>query len=242
MKGLILAAGKGERLRPLTNVIPKALIPIQDKPLINYPLLALKKAGIKEIGIVIRPQDYSKFKSALKIKGLVLKYIVQKKPQGTASEIKRAAKFLGNKRFLVCWCDFLSPFNLRELINKHLEFKPSATLLINQERDPSGTGQVLIKGRFIKRIAEKPKTNFSFWGSTGALLLEPEIFSVFAKIKPASNGEYHIAAALQYLIDQEKAIRFIKLNTWKINVNTPKDLRRARVKVKHALMHKICEN
>ena len=78
MKGLILAAGEGKRLRPLTKVLPKALITIGGRPLITYQLLTFKKAGISDVGIVIKPQDYFRFKSILKIPDLNIKYIFQK--------------------------------------------------------------------------------------------------------------------------------------------------------------------
>jgi len=230
MKGLILAAGIGKRLRPLTNAIPKALIPIQGRPLITYPLFKFKKAGIKDIGIVISPRDYPKFRSILKIPDLKIKYIFQKKPLGNAKALQVACDFLGKKRFLLCWCDFLSPFDFRKLIRNHLKFKPAATILINREKNPSGTGQVIFKGPYITKIVEKPKRRFSFWGSTGTLMLEPEIFSALPKIKPSTKGEYNIPDALQYLINKGKKVRFLKIDTWRINVNTLEDLKRARVK------------
>jgi len=81
---------------------------------------------------------------------------------------------------------------------------------------------------------------FSVWGSTGALVFEPEIFSALPKIKPSADGEYHIADALQYLIDKGKRVRFIKLDTWAINVNTLKDLNKAREKASTLLRSITC--
>ena len=237
MKGLILAAGEGKRLRPLTKITPKALIPIGGRPLITYQLLKFKKAGIKDIGIVIRPREYSKFKSTLKIRDLKVEYIFQKRPQGTLAATKCAGDFLENKKFLLCWCDFLSPFDFSKLIQEHLRFKPAATILINKERAPSGTSQVLFRGHYITRIVEKPKRRFSFWGSTGLLMFEPEIFSVFPKIKPSAEGEYNIPDAVQYLIDADKKVRFTKIDTWRINLNTFEDLTHARAKI---LRYLIC--
>ena len=231
MKGLILAAGKGKRLERLTKTIPKALIPISGKPLITYPLLKFKKAGIKDMGIVIKPEDYTKFKSTLKIPGLKIKYIFQTRAQGTAKATQCACGFLENKRFLLCWCDFFSPFDFSKLIRQHLKFKPIATILINKEKNPSGTAQVLLKGPDITKITEKSKKRFSLWGATGFLVLEPEIFSVFPKVRASAKGEYHIADALQYLVEKGKKIGYLKIDTWRINVNTPEDLRQAEVKV-----------
>jgi len=231
MKGLILAAGKGKRLKALTKTIPKALIPIGDRPLINFIILKFKEARIRDIGIVIRPKDYPKFKSALKIPGLKIKYIFQNRPRGTAKATQLAGDFIGNKRFLLCWCDFFSPFDFKKIIREHLKFKPTATILINKEKDPSGTAQVQFNGPYITKIVEKPKRRFSFWGLTGLLLLGPEIFSVFPKIRPSAKGEYHIADALQYLINEGRIVRFIKIDTWRVNVNTLEDLKKTRQKV-----------
>lgn len=227
MKGLILAAGLGKRLRPITESIPKALISVGGKPLIAYPLLKLKEAGIENVGIVIRPEDYSKFKSSLKFFGLKIEYIFQKIPQGTAKALECAKDFISEDNFLLCWCDFLSPFDYKKLIKEHLKFKPTATILINKEKDPSGTAQVLFKDHYITKIIEKPSKQFSLWGSTGLLALEPDVFSAIPKIKPSAQGEYHVADVLQYLIDQGKEVRFVKLDTWRINVNTFEDLRLA---------------
>ena len=231
MKGLILAAGLGKRLRPITESIPKALISVGGKPLITYPLLKLKKAGIKTIGIVIRPEDYSKFKSRLRFSGLKIEYIFQKLPQGTAKALECAKDFISDNKFLLCWCDFLSPFDYKKLIEEHLNFKPTATILINKEKDPSGSAQVLFKCPYITKIVEKPSKQFSLWGSTGLLALEPEVFSIIPKIKPSAQGEYHVADVLQYLIDQGKKVRFVKLDTWRINVNTFEDLKLAEFKI-----------
>ena len=231
MKGLILAAGEGKRLRPLTETIPKALIPIAGKPLITYQLLKFKRAGIKDIGVVIKQKDYSRFKSTLKNLDLKIKYIFQKTPKGTLAATGCANDFVENKRFLLCWCDFFSPFDFRKLIREHLRFKPTATILINKQRDASSTSRVVFKGPYITHIVEKPKRSFSLWGSTGLLAFEPEIFSVLHKIGPSAEGEYHLPDALQYLIDQGRRVRFVKIDTWRINVNTLEDLSKARAKI-----------
>jgi glucose-1-phosphate thymidylyltransferase len=231
MKGLILAAGRGRRLMPLSRTIPKALIPVKGRPLILYQLLRFKKAGIKDIGIVIRKKDYQKFRRRVNIKGLKIKYIFQKRQKGTLKAVECAEKFIGNKRFLLCWCDFLSPFEFKKLIKRHHKFKDCATVLINKERDASSSSQVEFNKLYITRIVEKPKKRFSSWVACGAMVLDGEIFNIFSKIKPSQQGEYHIADALQYLIDNGKKINYVKLDSWRINVNTFRDLKMAEAKV-----------
>lgn len=239
MKGLILAAGVGKRLSPFTKFIPKALIPIKGRPLIGHTILKFKKAGIKKIGIVIRKKDLLNFKEALRGYKIKIKYIFQKRPSGTAKALEAARDFIKNQRFLLTWCDFFSPFDFRKIIKHHLKYRPKATILINKEKDPKGTAQVLFSGSYITKIVEKPKKRFSFWGQTGLLVLEPEIFSVLPKIKPKSpKGEYHISDALQYLINQGKKVRFLKIDTWSVNVNTLEDVKRAISLISRFVGHK----
>ena len=224
MKALILAAGKGTRLKPLTNFLPKALIPLQGRPIISYIIAKIKQTGLKDIGIVINKRDYRKFKAHLKIPGVRIKYIFQNRAQGTARAVSSARKFIGKQRFLLCWCDFISPFDFRKIIRAHQRFQPSATILINREKDPSGTAQIKFQGPKIVKIAEKPKKRFSFWGQTGLLVLEPEIFPVLVSLKPSHKGEYHVPDAVQKLIDAGKKVRYLKIDTWKVNLNRLDDL------------------
>lgn len=235
MKGLILAAGIGKRLLPLSAKIPKALIPIAGRPLINYILLKYMNAGIKDIGLVIRPLDYPRFKSALKSSKLNIEFIFQKSPQGTAKAVQLAKDYVSDNCFILSWCDSLTPFDITRLIKTHQRYRPSATLLINKESDPCGTAQVICKGPYITKIVEKPKKNFSYYGSSGLMVLEPEIFSVLPRVKPGAQGEYHIAGALQYLINQGKKIRFVKIDTWRVNINTLEDFNLANALISKSL-------
>lgn len=226
MKGLILAAGIGKRLKPLTPHTPKALISILNKPMIHYVIENYQTAGIKDLGIVIRKEDQVKFKNKLKEFNLKLKFLFQPSPKGTADAIKVAEKFIHGKNFILSWCDFISKFDYNKIIKKHKFFKPKATLLISKEKGNS-SGQVIFNDQFITKIVEKPKSKISSWVSAGVMVLEPEIFSILKKIKPSVQGEYHIADALQYWINQGKKVRFEKLNTWRVNVNTNQDIKQA---------------
>jgi glucose-1-phosphate thymidylyltransferase len=227
MKGLILAAGIGKRLEPFTKIIPKALLPIKGRPLIGHIILRFKQAKIKNIGIVVRRKDYSNFKEALKDYKLNFKFIFQDRLLGTAKAVQLARNYIGNERFLLTWCDFLSPYDYRKLIRNHLKYKPLATILINRDKDPSGAAQVLFKGPYITKIVEKPKKRISFYIQSGLLLLEPEIFSALPKVRPQAKGEYHIADALQYLINRGRLVRVLKMDTWKVNINSLDDIREA---------------
>jgi len=230
MKGVILAAGIGKRLQPLTNSLPKPLIPVAGRPMIEYSLRGFRKAKIGEVAIVVSPKDYWTISERLGDGhrwNMNLTYIEQEKPLGTGDAVAKAQKFVGRDNFLLAYCDHISFYDFSDLIEFHLNFRPLATLLINREDNPETTGQVVWEGDLIKRIVEKPKDKISDYGISGLLIIEPEIFKAIPHIKPSAEGEYHIGDALQYLIDREFEVRYRKIDTWRVNVNSIEDIKRA---------------
>jgi len=230
MKGLILAAGIGRRLRPLTNSLPKALIPVAGKPMIEYSLNYFPKAKIREVGLVVAAPDHQIISERLgdgKEWNINLTYMEQENPLGTADAVATAQDFIATDNFLLAYCDHVSFYDLKNLIESHLNFRPLATLLVNKEDNPETTGQVVWQGDLIKRIVEKPKVKISDYGISGLLVIEPDIFEAIPKIRPSAEGEYHIGDALQYLIDKKFEVRYRKIDTWRVNVNSLEDIRKA---------------
>ena len=230
MKGIILAAGIGKRLRPLTDFVPKPLIPVAGKPMIEYSLRGFEKAKIGEVAIVVSPKEhqtiFEKFGNVHQW-NMSLAYIEQERPLGTGDAVAKAQGFVGEDNFLLAYCDHVSFYDFRELIESHLNFRPLATLLINREDNPETTGQVVWEGDLVKKIVEKPKNKISDYGISGLLIIEPDIFRAIHNVKPSAQGEYHIGDALQYLIDRKFEVRYQKINTWRVNVNSPADVKKA---------------
>jgi glucose-1-phosphate thymidylyltransferase len=232
MKGVILAAGIGKRLRPLSDSVPKPLIPVAGRPMIEYSLRGFQKAKIGEVAIVVSPKDYGTVFERLGNGhqwNINLTYIEQERPLGTADAVAKGQKFLGGDNFLLAYCDHVSFYDFRDLIDSHLNFRPLATLLINREDNPRTTGQVVWEGDLVKRIVEKPKEKISDYGISGLLIIEPDIFKAIPRIKPSAEGEYHIGDALQYLIDRKLEVRYRKIDTWRVNVNSLEDIKRVEV-------------
>jgi glucose-1-phosphate thymidylyltransferase len=228
MKGLILAAGKGTRFRPLTYTIPKALIPVLGRPMIEYLFDNYEKTGIKELGIVISPEHEQKFiELTQKNKKFNFTLIKQKKTLGTAKAVELAKDFIDNQTFLLAWCDFLTFFDFNKLINKHKRFKTYGTLLLNKGDKPQKTGVVKFVGNYITKIVEKPNKAFSNYGSAGLMVLEPCVIDYIKYIKPSAQNEYHIGDALQLMINKGYKIGYKVIDTWRINVNDPADLKKA---------------
>lgn len=246
MKGLILAAGRGERFRLRSGSLPKALIPISGRPMIEYPLLNFKKAGLREVGIVVALGEKTRIQQALKGWEMDFAFLIQEIPQGTARALEIASEFLGQDTFLLAYCDLITPYDFNKIIEEHKRHRPLATLLVNpvrnfvrqsgeigisngvnKEKSHQETGLVLWKGELVTKIVEKPKEKFSDYGAAGLMILEPSVFEALSEICPSAEGEYHIGDALQSLIDKGKEVRYKIIDTWRVNVNRWEDVKKA---------------
>lgn len=185
MKAIILAGGKGTRLRPLTTHLPKPMVPLLNRPCMEYSIKLLKKHGITDIGVTIQYlgdeiKDY--FGDGSKW-GVSIQYFEETMPLGTAGGVKNAEGFL-DERFLVISGDALTDFDLTRAIRFHEEKQAMVTMLMKEVDDPTEYGVIMSDeaGR-ISRFLEKPSWNqvFSNTVNTGIYILEPEIFSCYER-------------------------------------------------------------
>lgn len=136
MKGIILAAGIGNRLKALAKDKPKALISIAGRPMIEYVIRNFQNSNIKKLGIVIRPQDKHKFKALAKRLrlGLDADFFFQEKPEGRLKALEEVKDFIADDTFILSWCDTITPFKFSKIIEAHQRYKPIATLCISKPR------------------------------------------------------------------------------------------------------------
>ncbi len=215
MKGIILSAGLGKRLRPLTNNIPKGLIPILGKPLLEYILLGFRYAEIREIGIVIgylgeKIKEYFKDGSSL---DLNITYIIQEAQKGTGSAVLITKDFVGNEPFMLSWGDVILGMENYINIKKTFEREPCDVLMgLNYEEDLSSKGAVFLEkkeGKLkIRDIIEKPKERVNTnWNQTGIFILKPIIFRYLERISPSERGEYEFTSAVKMMLEDNLDIR-----------------------------------
>lgn len=182
MKAIILAGGEGTRLRPLTEKIPKALIPINGKTLTGLVLDILKKYGIKDISLSIaykKEMIKEHFKAGKEL-GLNIAYIEEQQPLGTAGPLiilSRENRQLKETFFMVNG-DNLFDIDLKEMLNFHKNNKASATIALTRVEDPSSYGVAVLDGNKIKEFIEKPKNPPSNYINSGYYILEPEVFDM----------------------------------------------------------------
>ncbi|MDP4179184.1 MAG: sugar phosphate nucleotidyltransferase, partial [Bacillota bacterium] len=185
MKAIIMAGGEGTRLRPLTCNIPKPMIPIMGKPVMEYIIELLKKNNITDIGVTLQylPDEIINYFGDGKDWGVNIRYFIENTPLGTAGSVKNAEKFLDDT-FIVISGDSLTDINLSKAIEYHNKKEALATLVIKEVDVPLDYGVVITdKNGAIQGFLEKPSWSevFSDKVNTGIYILEPEVFTYYEK-------------------------------------------------------------
>ena len=206
-KGIILAGGKGSRLRPITSVISKQLLLIYDKPMIYYPLTTLMFAGIKEILIISNKKDKESFKSLLKDGkqwGIDISYEIQNEPAGIAEAFTIGENFIKNDSVALILGDNL--FHGHELISILSNANKTDTgglIFAYQVSNPEDYGIVFFdKENNVKNIEEKPSQPESRYAITGLYFYDNTVVKKAKKVNPSKRGELEITCINQQYLDE----------------------------------------
>lgn len=237
MKALILAAGEGKRMRPLTLARPKAMLPVMGKPVLELILKSATKAGIKNFIIVVgyQAESIKRYFNTGEKWGVNIEYVYQNKQLGTAHAIAVAEDILSSEeRFLVLNSDGI--FNSSDI--KKLMKSKEITLLACEVENPEIFGVIEASNDKVKRIVEKSNQPPSNLANAGVYIFTPEIFKAINKTSISQRGEYEITDAIQYLIDSGREVRMLKTNSW-IDLTYPWDLLRANELLMQKIENKI---
>ena len=196
MKGVILAGGLGSRLRPLTKVTNKHLLPIYDKPMIYYPIETLVRAGINDIMIVTGGNSAGEFLRLLgngKQFGLKdIYYTYQEGEGGIADALKLCEHFAEAERLVVILGDNIIQDDIRPFVEKFAAQDSGARILLKEVDDPERFGCPELDGDHIVRIEEKPVIAKSRYAVTGIYMYDRHVFDLCNRLKPSSRGELEI--------------------------------------------------
>lgn len=205
MRGIILAGGAGSRLRPLTNVTNKHLLPIYNKPMIFYPIEILKSAGIKDIMVVTGTSHAGDIFSLLgsgKEFGVKFTYRVQDEAGGIPSAIALAEDFVGKNKFISVNGDNIIFESLKPFADEFEKNSAEMQILLykGNKEEAMKSGVAITEGNKVIEVIEKPKLPPSNNIIVGIYFLSPSVFDVIKKIKPSGRGETEITDVQKYYL------------------------------------------
>jgi glucose-1-phosphate thymidylyltransferase len=230
MKGVILAGGLGSRLRPLTKVTNKHLLPIYDKPMIYYPIETLVGAGIKDIMIVTGGNSAGDFLRLLgngREFGLKdIYYTYQEGEGGIADALGLAEHFAEGDKICVILGDNIIEKSIRGAVEDFERQSKGAKILLKQVNDAERFGVAELRGDRIVGIEEKPAKPKSHYAVTGIYLYDETVFDKVKTLKPSGRGELEITDVNNAYI-QEGTMTFSHLEGWWTDAGTFESLLRA---------------
>lgn len=228
MKGIILHGGYGTRLRPLTHTGPKQLIPVANKPISQYVLEDLVKAGVKEIVIVlgdICPEKVKEYYGDGSTFGAKLSYVYQGGPKGIAQAIGLCKEYVDDESFIVYLGDNLLNEGIKNFAKSFKTSNYDAMILLSESENPQHFGVAKFdEKRKLTGLVEKPKQPPSKYALTGIYLLKPIIFEMIKQLKPSWRGELEITEAIQLLLENGYKVGYRIVKGWWKDTGTPEDI------------------
>ena len=220
MKAVILAAGEGNRMRPLTYTKPKVMLPLANKPILEHLIIEMKKAGVKDYTIVVGYHAETirqHFGDGAKW-GVSIDYVTQRKQLGTAHAVKMVEGLVKDKFLLANGDVLLKADDIAKILAKD-----TTTLSLIEAKDTKDLGVVEVTGNKIKAIHEKVEKPPGNLVNAGVYLLTSEIFPAIAKTEKSPRGEYELTDSLQILLGEKHDISWIRIDHW-LNLSYPWDL------------------
>lgn len=225
MKGVILAGGRGTRLRPMTHVVNKHVLPVYDKPMIFYPVETFLQAGIQDIMVVSTPEDIGRYIRLLEEEyDANFSYRVQQEPEGIADALSLAEGFVDDAVAVMLGDNLL----IDDLSDEFRSFEENASakakIFLKEVEEPEQYGVADIdESGNIEELVEKPSSPKTNRAVIGLYLYRSDVFDRIERLKPSHRGEYEITDVnKQYLEEGELSFANIEGN-W-FDVGTPEGL------------------
>jgi glucose-1-phosphate thymidylyltransferase len=225
MKGVVLAGGKATRLRPLTKVTNKHLLPIYDKPLIYYPLQAMARAGVRDVLVITNPEHAGHFIQLLGSGsefGLKLAYELQEEAGGLAQAVGLAQAFVGGDKMLVLLGDNIFTHDLRPSVERFSQQDSGSVIFGIDAEHPEHYGVIEMNGEHVVGIEEKPSQPKSHLIQTGIYMYDEHVWSHMENLIPSARGELEITD-LNNVYVREGSMRCETLDGYWIDAGTSHD-------------------
>lgn len=227
MKALVLAGGKGTRLRPLTYTLAKQLVPVANRPVLHYVMDQIAATGIREVGVILSPETGEQIRDALATNpwGFSFTFLLQPKPLGLAHAVRVAQAFLADTPFLMYLGDNLIGEEIAPYVREFETTGADALIFLKEVEDPTKFGVAeLDESGQVRRLIEKPKVPPSPYVLVGLYLFGPKIHRAVERVQPSWRGEYEITDAIQLLIDEGGRVISHRLQGWWLDTGKKDDL------------------
>ncbi len=225
MKGLILAAGLGTRLRPLTSLRPKPLIAVANKPIIVHAVDNLVDVGITDIGIVVSPLTKPYLQATLEeYPHANFSYILQDPPEGLAHAVKVAQGFLENEPFVMYLGDNLFEKGIKAFVKAFESQNYNAVLALAKVDNPKDFGVAVVEGNQVVSLVEKPANPPSNLAVAGVYVFDNTIHKVIDTLSRGAKDEYQITDAIQALITAKGVVAPVNVQGWWKDTGKPEDI------------------
>ena len=229
-RALILAAGRGTRMRELTNDVPKPMIKVRGKPVLQHIIEGLRDAGIRDLLIVVgyHADAVRNFFDDGSRHNVAIQYATQRVQDGTGRVVDLARDFVGDGPFILSYGDILvDPVNYKRLVD--LPDNCEAIITVTRGEDVRKGGAVLVNEQMeLVDLREKPQPGepTSPWYNAGLYAFRPRIFEFIARLKPSLRGEYELTDAIRDLAQSGKKVQALELTGEWADVRDPEVLAR----------------
>ncbi|MCY4732435.1 glucose-1-phosphate thymidylyltransferase [Natronomonas gomsonensis] len=228
MKGLILAGGTGSRLRPITHTGPKQLVPVANKPVIQYAIEDLRDAGITDIGVVLGEKgrgDIQRFLGDGSEFNVEITYIIQGEPLGLAHAAGCARDFVGDDDFVMYLGDNILKQGIKQFVQSFEDGDYAAGIALQHVDNPEQFGIATVDDDgTVTELVEKPNEPESNLALIGIYVFSPTIFDAIERLEPSWRGELEITDAIQHLLDDGEAIDSHVVEGWWKDTGKPEDI------------------
>lgn len=223
--GVVLAAGEGRRLEPLTNRRPKPMLPVADKPLLEHVLIAAKDAGISEFVFVIgyeRDRIQTHFGDGDQW-DVSIQYAIQDKQLGTAHALEAAADLVGDQFVVLNGDRIIEPSIVSQVCERVTADAAPAAVAVTRLSNATSYGVVGLDGNRVTNIVEKPTESTSDIINAGVYAFDRSIFDAIDRIDSGVDGEYKLTDAINALAE-EQSVAAVRYDGWWLDVSYPWDL------------------
>ncbi|MFZ5817797.1 MAG: glucose-1-phosphate thymidylyltransferase [Bacillota bacterium] len=224
MKALVLCAGRGSRLRPLTHTRAKAALPVAGRPVLLHVLDYLLRHGFTEVGVVISPYQDDLRRLIPRQGGQRVQLIVQQEARGIAHAVSTARPFLQDAEFLLYLGDNLTDEDLSPVLARFRYTRPAALITLREVENPRAFGVAEVEGERVIRVVEKPADPPSNLAVAGVYLFSPAVHEAIATLQPSARGELEITDAIARLLEWQRPVLGYRMQGWWQDMGTVEGL------------------